>query len=255
MARKRTVILAIDALDINLVEEFECTSLMLDHYGKTNIAEFGKPPQTMSIWSSFVTGVNKEKEVLACGWNGKWDVGYHLKESWFSKFADPYIVGLPGYNLGMVPIRYPQMLIIQYINIMHRCYSLDDEGPEAKQILETFDDAVFAHYNRSKELFYTCLGKKHDLIILYVLMIDLIGHMHFPNKGIMRLAYDEVESVAAHVRDMDANIVIVSDHGMVLKDSGPAHADDYGYWATNFADLGTPKITDFADIITTRAGV
>ena len=247
--------MAIDALDINLVEEFGCSNLMLDHRGKTDIAEFCKPPQTMSIWSSFVTGVNKEAEVLACGWNGKWDVGYHLKETFFSNFADPYIIGLAGYNYGMVAIRYIQLLMIRYIAVMHRCYSLNDEGPKGKEIRQSFDDATFDYYRRSKELLYSALGKKHDLIVIYVAMIDLIGHMHLPDKGMMRLAYDEVESMAAHVRDMDADILILSDHGMVMKEFGPAHADDYGYWATNFADLGTPKITDFADIMTSRAEV
>ena len=253
-----TIILAIDALDISLVEEFNCVNLMLDHHGKTDISEFSIP-QTVTLWSSFATEENKESEVAACGWDGRWDVAYHRKETFFGKFANPYIVGLPGYNYGMVFIRYAHMVWGKYAGANGATYSRNDEGPKAKAALQHFHDIVFDYHNRSKELFYEALRRNHernhDLILIYVAMTDLISHIHLPDKAMMRLAYDEAESMAAHVRDMEADILILSDHGMVMKDHGPAHADDYGYWATNFADLGNPKITDFADIITTRAGV
>ena len=37
------IILAIDALEYELVKKFECKSLMQDFYGKTNIEEFTEP--------------------------------------------------------------------------------------------------------------------------------------------------------------------------------------------------------------------
>ena len=68
------VILAIDALEYEKVIEFNCNNLKQKFYGKTNIKEFSQP-RTMVLWSSFMTGMNKEKQVLADGdkemWNKK----------------------------------------------------------------------------------------------------------------------------------------------------------------------------------------
>ncbi|MBD3247555.1 hypothetical protein GF378_02960, partial [Candidatus Pacearchaeota archaeon] len=49
------VILAIDALEYDKVEEFNCKNLKQEYYGKTDISEFSQP-RTMVLWSSFMTG-------------------------------------------------------------------------------------------------------------------------------------------------------------------------------------------------------
>ena len=77
------IVLAVDALEFNKVEEFNCRNLKQEYFGKTNISEFSQP-RTMVLWSSFMTGQNKEKDVLSNGnkemWNKKWDI----KETLFS---------------------------------------------------------------------------------------------------------------------------------------------------------------------------
>ena len=71
------IILAVDALEFELVKKFNCINLMQKFYGKTDISDFSQP-RTMVLWSSFITGQNKEKEVLIDGneemWSKKWPI-------------------------------------------------------------------------------------------------------------------------------------------------------------------------------------
>ena len=80
-------VLAVDALEYNLVEEFDCKNLKQEFCGKTDISEFSQP-RTMVLWSSFITGKNKEKEVLAEGNKEMWDKKWPVKETFFSNFKN-----------------------------------------------------------------------------------------------------------------------------------------------------------------------
>ena len=65
------IILALDALDKNMVERFKCKSLMQLEYGESDISEF-KLERTVVLWASFLTGKNMEKEIPVKGqWNFK----------------------------------------------------------------------------------------------------------------------------------------------------------------------------------------
>ena len=81
-------IIAIDALEYELVEAFNTTSLKLDHYGKTDISEFSQP-RTMVLWSSFMTGENREAEILAKGDKEMWNTRIPHNETFFSRFDNP----------------------------------------------------------------------------------------------------------------------------------------------------------------------
>jgi hypothetical protein len=91
------VVFAIDALEHNLVEEFKCRNLKQSLFGKTDISEFSQP-RTMVLWSSFITGKNKEKEVLADGNREMWEKKWPLKETFFSRFRSPVVIDLPGFS-------------------------------------------------------------------------------------------------------------------------------------------------------------
>ena len=89
------VVLAIDALEYDLVEKFQCRNLMQKFYGKTDISEFSEP-RTMVLWSSFMTGMNMEQEILALGDKGMWNARIENERTFFSTFVNPAIIDLPG---------------------------------------------------------------------------------------------------------------------------------------------------------------
>ncbi|RLJ01457.1 MAG: hypothetical protein DRP10_04065, partial [Candidatus Aenigmatarchaeota archaeon] len=78
------IILAIDALEYELVEKFNCQNLKQKFYGKTDISEFTQP-RTIVLWSSFMTGKNKEKEILLKGKKEMWNTKFDIKDTFFSE--------------------------------------------------------------------------------------------------------------------------------------------------------------------------
>ena len=79
-------------------------------------------------------------------------------------------------------------------------------------------------------------------------MADVIGHLNFGNNVVMRMIYKELDEIAAHAREKSDMVLILSDHGMKPIGQFGDHSE-YGFWSTNFKDLGNPRITDFASIL------
>jgi len=235
------VVFAIDALEYNLVEEFNCLNLKQEFYGKTDISEFSQP-RTMVLWSSFMTGQNKEKEVLMEGnkemWNKRWD----LKETFFSQFQKPLILDLPGYSYNLEVHEKSRKDLKKFF---------EAQSPEEKEaIRKEYNQDAFTHHRKIKEQFLQALNQDHDLILGYFSIADVIGHLNFGNKLMMKMIYQDLNDIAAEIRKKEnTKIIILSDHGMQAIGQFGDHSD-YGFWSTNFQELKNPKITDFYHIIT-----
>lgn len=241
------VVLAIDALEYEMVEEFNCSILKQDYYGKTNIAEFSQA-RTMVLWSSFMTGKNKEKDVLTDGdkemWNKRWDIN----ETFFSHFKNPVVIDLPGYSYDLEAHEKSRELLKRFFN------AKDDN--EKNNIKKQYNSDAFDHHKKVKKDFIDAIHsaakedkESHDFILGYFSAIDVIGHLNFGNKTLMKMLYKDVEEVAKEIKRIeDVKLIILSDHGMKAIGMFGDHSE-YGFWSTNFEQLDNPKITDFYKII------
>ncbi len=238
-------IIAVDALEYSLVEEFNLRGIKQKFYGKTDITEFSQP-RTMVLWSSFMTGQNKEAEILAKGDREMWNTRIPLEETFFSRFDNPKIIDLPGYNYDLNQHSRERELLKAY-------FSAEDEEKK-KEIKKEYNDLSFAHHRKIKEEFFKALGEDHDLVLGYFSVADVIGHLNFGNRLLMKMIYRDIEDI---VKTAEAKApgkkIVLSDHGMKPVGAYGDHSD-YGFWSTNFTDLGTPKITDFARVILEAAG-
>ena len=79
------IILALDALEIKLVERYNCKNLMQLEHGQTDISQF-KLPRTVVLWASFLTGKNMEKEIPI---KTQWEFKLSPKQT-FLKFFKTY---------------------------------------------------------------------------------------------------------------------------------------------------------------------
>ena len=79
----------------------------------------------------------------------------------------------------------------------------------------------------------------------YFSAADVVGHLNFGNKALMKMIYRDMDEIAAGIDD---TLIVLSDHGMERIGMFGDHSD-HGFWSTGFKDLGTPRITDFAGII------
>ena len=230
------VVLAIDALELSLVESFRCTHLMQKYYGKTDISEFSQP-RTMVLWSSFATGKNQEKVVLADGDKEMWNYKFNKPETLFSTFKNSAVIDLPGYSYDLFQHEEERKLLKSYFEVT---------GDEKKEeIRKAYNDHAFAHHRKIRQQFQQALSADHDFVLGYFSIADVIGHLNFGNRMLMKMIYRELDEIAASVKEP---MIVLSDHGMQAIGMFGDHSS-YGFWSTGYQDLGTPKITDFRNVI------
>jgi len=230
------IILAIDALEYTLVEEFNCTNLKQKFYGKTNIKEFSQP-RTMVLWSSFMTGKNMEKEILARGDKEMWNTRIDLKETFFNRFRDPKIIDLPGFNYEKEQHAKERVLLRNYF---------DAQGNDEKNKIRTeYNNIAFEHHRRVKKEFNEALDARHDFVLGYFSLADVVGHLNFGNRMMMKMIYKDLDEIAGTIKE---SFIVLSDHGMEKVGIFGDHSN-YGFWSTDFEDIGNPRITEFGRII------
>lgn len=229
------IILAIDALEYNKVIEFNCKNLKQSYHGKTNIEEFSQP-RTMVLWSSFMTGTNKEKEVLKNGKKEMWSKKWNIQQTFFKNFKNPIIIDLPGFSYDLKAHESSRKLLKAYF-----------ETNDQEDIRKQYNKDAFKHHKNIKQQFLKAIKSNHDFILGYFSVADVIGHLNFGNNNLMKKIYKELDQIAKNLPKKE-KIIILSDHGMQALGIFGDH-NKYGFWSTNFKDLKTPKITDFKEII------
>lgn len=234
------IVLAIDALEYELVEKFNCRNLKQKFYGKTDISEFSQP-RTIVLWSSFMTGKNKEKEILLKGKKEMWNTKFDIKDTFFSEFKNPAIFDLPGFN-------YNKEVHDKSRKLLKKFFEAKSEE-EKEKIRKEYNKDAFDHHKKIKERFLKAIDKNHDLILGYFSVVDVIGHLNFGNNMLMRMLYKEMDDIAKKCAEKNCPLLILSDHGMKAIGKFGDHSD-YGFWSLNLnKNLKTPKITDFYRII------
>ncbi len=230
------IILAIDALEYSLVKEFDCINLMQEFYGKTDISEFSEP-RTMVLWSSFMTGKNMEREILAKGDKEMWNTKIEMKDTFFNRFKNPKIIDLPGFNYAREQHEHERLLLKNFFDVK------TDE--EKNKIRTAYNNLAFEHHRRVKQEFKDALKEDHDFVLGYFSVADVIGHLNFGNRIMMKMIYKDLDEIAGNIED---SFIVLSDHGMEKIGIFGDHSN-YGFWSTDFEDIGNPRITDFAGII------
>lgn len=230
------IVFAIDALEYTLVEEFNFNNLKQKFYGKTNITEFSQP-RTMVLWSSFMTGKNMEREIVSKGDKEMWNIKLDLKDTFFNNFENPKIIDLPGFTYSKEQHEIERKLLKEYFD------SQTEE--EKKSIRATYNNLAFEHHKRIKQEFIAALQGNYDFVLGYFSVADVIGHLNFGSKTIMKMIYKDLDEIAGTIDD---TYIVLSDHGMERIGMFGDHSN-YGFWSTNFKDLKNPRITDFSGII------
>jgi len=238
------VIYAIDALEHNLVEEFDCKNLKQKVYGKTDISQFSQP-RTMVLWSSFMTGQNKESEIVGKdGVKVDWNFSVPIDNTFFSQFKKFKVIDLPGFSYDQEVHRQSRKLLKDFF---------DAKGQDEKEkIRKEYNNDAFSHHRKVKKEFFKAIASDFDLVLGYFSLADVVGHLNFGNKTMMKLIYKElddiVQKIYSHLSSKDV-VLILSDHGMKGVGQFGDHSD-HGFWSLNFDyNLERPKLPDFCNII------
>ena len=188
-----------------------------------------------------MTGENKEAEVLAKGDKEMWNIRWLIEETFFSEFTNPAVLDLPGFN-------YDKTVHDRSRELLKKFFETEDIE-EKEKILKAYNHAAFQHHKKIKEEFLSSLEREHDIVIGYLSVADVIGHLNYGNKTMMHLIYDDLDEIAGKARERADKMIVLSDHGMKSLGRFGDH-NTYGFWATSWeSKLNNPKITDFKEII------
>lgn len=223
------IVLALDALDLNLVKKFRCKSLMQKEFGQTDISEFNLE-RTVVLWASFLTGKSMEAKIPV---KTQWDFKLEPQET-FLKFFNTYkAIDVPAFSFKQSHVE-ERRLLKDYFN--------------DKATVDEYNTVVWKNHEENKKEFFNSLGK-FDLLVGYFNLADAIGHLSFGICQKMAEVYEELENLAKEVRDLEDFILIISDHGMKAVGRYGDHTKNGFYSANRRLGLSFPKITDFYDLI------
>jgi len=274
-------ILALDALEYELVEEFNLENIKQLEYGKIDISNF-KDLATPVIWASFISGLPPEEHGL--------DIKAipHWRSSVIDKLRQLSI------KIGLDCIKGKGRLL-ELIGFEHRPFyeemitdfrisqteTFFDIIPNAKALsvppyqewidpktqlflrqaidneekLGAFEEHVLQIFERKrKKGLKTIKEGDWNLFMTHFMLTDLLGHIYAGNKTKMFGVYIKAEQLVEEVKELigdETLLLIVSDHGMkpIGKGTFGEHSD-HGFYSSNFPlSLEKPKMTDFFPLI------
>lgn len=271
---EKICILGYDGLDIGRVNEFDLQNLKQREYGTTDISEF-ELKSTPILWSSFFTGMNTQDVFFETGpkqrrlWKRAKGIyeksvsrlpdtlsqritltlkrrvrGIRTKsldkenpgefgDTIFKHFDDPYVSDVPAFNHS--PVDRPEL----------------DEVVKGKVDTEEFVNSVMQGFRDRKKALLGALDS-HDFLMPYFDCADLIGHVAFGDKSLMKRVYTELDTLTREVQEQfDGWVLVVSDHGMESLGRFGDHSNVmYGFYSSNRAlGLNQPKISEFYNLI------
>ena len=238
------IILGLDALDVGMVEKFNCKNLMQLEYGKTEIGGFALE-RTVVLWASFLTGKNMESEIPV---KGQWEFKLPIEKTFFKFFDLVETVDVPAFSLKLKNHKREHILLVGFFKNENK--------------IEEFDEVVWRNHEENKKEFFSLLNNflsgnknKSKVLMGYFDLADAIGHLSFGDNEKMEEIYKELESMAKKIKEIaepfNETILIVSDHGMNPLGRFGDHTKN-GFYSFN-KKVGIkpnmPEITDFFEMI------
>lgn len=225
------IILALDALDLQMVEKYNCKNLMQLEYGQTDISEF-QLARTVVLWASFLTGRNMEQKIPV---KTQWEFRLKPDETFFHFFDTYKVIDVPAFSLKDKNHAEERRLLKAYF---------DEEST-----VEDYDIVVWKNHDENRKDLFDSLNR-FDLVMGYFDLADAVGHLSFGIPEKMEKAYKELETLAQEaISSSDELVLVVSDHGMKAVGRYGDHTRKGFYSVNRRLGLDVPRITDFHDII------
>lgn len=276
---KSVCILALDALEYDLVEEFDLKALKQAEYGKVDVSMF-KDIATPIIWASFITGLPPEKhKIELTKWRnpilqklheltfkfkldkvkGKGKIfewlgfergaDYKQNIAQFEKYSSKSLFRvIPKAKAISVPPyqRWISEKTRRYVSdVVHRRISLTS--------YERYVEKVF--YEKRRSYFKALQKEDWNLLMVHFMFTDLFGHFFITDFEKMLEIYLDAEQLVKDTQqliDDETWLLIISDHGMepIVNEARVGDHSDHGFYSSNIPlGLVDPKITDFFDLI------
>jgi len=224
------IILALDALDLQCIQKFNCKNLMQKEHGQTTLKGFNQE-RTIVLWASFLTGKNMEKEIPI---KNQWEFKLQPEQTFLKFFNNYKVIDLPAFSYKQKNHEEERKLLKGYF--------------EDKTTVEEYENLIWKIHQENKKDFFQELGKP-QLLIGYFNLADTIGHLSFGLADKMATVYEELDKIAEEVKNLEEFTLIISDHGMKAVGRYGDHSRNGFYSSNHTLGLDFPEITSFYKII------
>lgn len=273
--KNKIIILGIDALEYDLVEEWDLKYLKQKAYCKTDLSDFDVII-TPSIWGAMLTGkkIEEIEEIFLRrarffsehGVNIKSNPEQYVIAKIFRKILPKKIKDYVSKNLSRKFLPDP---FKKTYNIIQRkryttifdffekiwnngipAYNRNVSTKEEKQLMEkairgdvkSLYNYSMQLYKKEKEELLKAITEDYDLIFWYTPFLDKIEHFYIAKKAKLLNIYMELNNLVKIVKEkLDDNDVlyIISDHGMIPVEDDPRGGDhsDHGFFSSNTGEL------------------
>ncbi len=265
----KVLILALDALEYDLVKKYKLKNIMQKEYGKVRVPldKKVKVPYTQTVWASFITGLPPEKHGI---------VSRIKYKSPLIEFGRKYIrsqkLGKVVRSVGFKATKIDKSVTKNFDNIFDNKKSIAisiptyNENPRNKKLGKMVHgalgkDAVYKKsdvekkiwelYRERKKLFFNKIKQDWNLLMIHIFAPDLIQHLLFMKPDRIKKMYLEMEDLVKQTKKKmpkDCLLLIVSDHGQKMG----IHTN-HGFYSSNMKlGLKNPDIKGFKKIIEDR---
>ncbi|OIO64092.1 hypothetical protein AUJ68_07200 [Candidatus Woesearchaeota archaeon CG1_02_57_44] len=262
------LILALDALDHERTVRYGCGNLLQTHHGTTDLSGYTEP-RTMVLWSSFLAQQNVEAEVMS---GTLWDFSLPLQRTFLADWPRHLVFDLPGYSYAAELHARERALLKQYFSerVGGRGATSGGSAGQAPLSEDAYCAAMLEHHVQQERALFLelprLLGRRVStqagpaaatspdtpastapddaLIVAYFSLADTVGHVCFGDERRMRSVYAMLDELAGRIMAlMPGPTLICSDHGMRALGRYGDHSRE-GFWSTNTASLGRPRIEE-----------
>ena len=223
-------VLALDAADVRLAREWDCTNLLLDDHAKLETyAHTLDFPRTMEVWPTVATGLAPEEHGVV-GDANEWENPALRAASNLTQYLPREVrstLGRPFQRAGQErsmaqtdashlfedgAVRYwPGITPADHVREAWRLMAMASGGDVSEEQLKR-ELVGFA----GEELGWLTVASEWDVPVagVHSHVVDIMGHTYANREERLRETYEWIDREVGFLRDRVDRLVILSDHGM-----------------------------------------
>lgn len=248
-------VLAIDAADRVLVDEFGCRNLLLNQDTRLTTRGYqADQPHTDEIWPMVATGQHPNEHQCYTGDGPEW--------SWPVEAVSRVLEPLPEHwrtALGRVAARVdgePDTLDQEMFDRVRAWPGVCDDGildeykAVAREISDYSGDEAVGRLAGLAGRDLTWAATQPGIVGCHTHALDIGGHLFADDRTTLAALYRLVDNLVGAVREVANEVVVISDHGMQvtwLDDPAPAN-HSYRAFTAATAGVSGPLPKDIGDV-------
>jgi predicted AlkP superfamily pyrophosphatase or phosphodiesterase len=256
----KVVLIAVNALESALVDEFELPNLKLEDRSKLAIPA-GYPLHTEVLWPTIITGLAPDEHGLTRTSAREWENPVLEYAATYSTKIIPERVLLPigrqiqklgfGRESNTGAEYYAEQGIetiftgVSSVDIDIPGYSDRSGTDEIRELMghsayEPTDEELFRRkcreeFKSKRVALFDALDTDVELVACYFQTLDNLQHVYWTDREFIEQWYRRFDDLVGEVRDAleeEDEIIIMSDHGMQRGADGKGEHSDHGYCAS-----------------------